>query len=67
MNRACEVLWAASAQSGKQPLPFPMTSGLALWRQLRSTHIGKNHFDMKVHIYAFIMLMLNDANKINTF
>ena len=26
-----------------------------------------NFFDTKVHIYAFIMLILNDANKINTF
>ena len=32
------------------------------------THIVKNHFDMKVYIiFAFIMLILNDASKIDTF
>ena len=31
------------------------------------THIVKTHFDTKVHIYAFIKLILNDANKITTF
>ena len=34
---------------------------------LRHTHIVENHFDTKVHIYAFIMLILYYANKINTY
>ena len=35
--------------------------------ELPSTLIVKNHVDTKVHIYAFITIMLNDANKINNF
>ena len=34
---------------------------------LRSTHTMNNRFDTKLHVYAFIMLILNDANKINHF
>ena len=34
---------------------------------LLGTHIVKIHFDMKIHIYAFIMLILNDPNKISSF
>ena len=35
--------------------------------ELPSTHIVKNHFDTKIHIYAFITIILNNPNKTNTF
>ena len=71
----------ASAQSSKQPHPYPKTSGEALgtivpskdqyssWPGIHN-HIVKNHFDTKVHLHAFIMpilTILNDAKKINIF
>ena len=37
-----------------------------LYTELPSTCIVKNHVDTKVHIYAFIMIILNDTNEINT-
>ena len=43
-----------------------MITPLWLCTALPCTHIVKYHFDTKVHIYAFVMLILNDANKINT-
>ena len=45
----------------------PISDDVWLDSALPSTHIVKNHFDTKVQIYAFIMLVLNDTNKINTF
>ena len=45
----------------------PISDDVRLDTVLPSTRIMKNHFDTKVHIYAFIMLILNAANKINTF
>ena len=45
----------------------PIPTDVWLETELPSTHIVKNRFDTKVHIYAFITIILNDTNKINTF
>ena len=36
----------------------PISDDVWLCTALRSTHIVKNHIDMKVHIYAFIIIII---------
>ena len=66
INRAWEVLWTASARAVNS---HTISDDVWLDSLAKDSHLSHNEKSLwyEVHIYAFIMLILQGANKINTF
>ena len=45
----------------------PISDDVWIGTVLLGTHIVKNYYYTKVHLYAFIMIILDFANKVCTF